>query len=180
MDSEGLEIVVGDCEELPAGSACCDAVFSATAYHWICPAAQLDRPAALLREGGIVAIVDLNQVSSPDDHGFFDAVTPIYDRHGQGHSGPPAPARDAVEPRIWQPLVSDDRFAGVTVRSYDWNQHYTANEYRTLMLSYSGTQMMEPQQRVALLDEIEVSIRNDFNDRVTRPLVVTLTTARLL
>ena len=49
-----------------------DAVFSATAYHWVTPAAQLDRPATILKPGGVMAIVDLNQVDSPDDDGFFD------------------------------------------------------------------------------------------------------------
>ncbi len=47
------------------------------------------------------------------------------------------------------------------------------------MLSYSGTQMMEESDRVGLLDDIESFIRNDFDGVVTRPLVVTLTTATL-
>jgi hypothetical protein len=47
------------------------------------------------------------------------------------------------------------------------------------MLSYSGTQMMQESDRVGLLDDIEHFIRNDFGGVVTRPLVVTLTTATL-
>ncbi len=48
-----------------------------------------------------------------------------------------------------------------------------------LMLSYTGTQMMLDADREGLLDDIETFIRNDFDGVVTRPLVVTLTTARL-
>jgi hypothetical protein len=47
------------------------------------------------------------------------------------------------------------------------------------MVSYSGTQMMEESDRRGLLDDMESLIRNDFGGVVTRPLVVTLTTAIL-
>jgi hypothetical protein len=47
------------------------------------------------------------------------------------------------------------------------------------MLSFSGTQMMNESDRIGLLDGLESLIRNDFDGKVTRPLVVTLTTATL-
>jgi hypothetical protein len=100
LPSDRLRVAVGDFEvmEIAAGEA--DAVFSATAYHWISREAQTDRPAAILRPGGLVAIVDLIQVDSPEDAGFFAAAQPIYERYGQGHSGPPAPSRENVDPKI--------------------------------------------------------------------------------
>ena len=179
LPSDRLRIGVGDFEvmEIVPGEA--DAVFSATAYHWISREAQTDRPAAILRPGGLVAIVDLIQVDSPDDAGFFAAAQPIYERYGQGHTGPPAPTRATVDPAIRSVLDEDRRFDSVAVRRYDWNQTYSASDYRNLMLSYSGTQMMKESDRVGLLDDIESFIRNDFGGVVTRPLVVTLTTATL-
>jgi SAM-dependent methyltransferase len=179
LPSDRLRVAVGDFEvmEIAAGEG--DAVFSATAYHWISREAQTDRPAAILRSGGLVAIVDLIQVDSPEDSGFFAAAQPIYERHGQGHSGPPAPTREGVDPKIRAVLDADRRFDCVDVRKYDWDQTYSASDYRNLMLSYSGTQMMEESDRVGLLDDMESFIRNDFGGVVTRPLVVTFTTARL-
>jgi hypothetical protein len=47
------------------------------------------------------------------------------------------------------------------------------------MLSYSGTQMMSANDQLGLLDDIESFIERHFEGHVTRPLVVTLTTARL-
>jgi hypothetical protein len=47
------------------------------------------------------------------------------------------------------------------------------------MLSSSGTQMMKQPDRVGLLDGMESFIRSDFGGVVTKPLVVTLTTATL-
>lgn len=179
LPSDRLRVSVGDFESsgIEPGA---DAVFSATAYHWISPAAQTDRPAAILRPGGLVAIVDLIQVDSPDDLGFFASTQPIYERHGEGHTGPPAPTRDAVDPPIRAALESDGRFGPTAVRRYDWNQTYTASDYRKLMLSYSSTQMMDRTRRLALLDDVEALIRTEFGGRVTRPLVVTLTTAALV
>ena len=179
LPSERLRVRVGDFEaiEMVAGEA--DAVFSATAYHWISEEAQTDRPAAILRPGGLVAIVDVIQVDSPDDAEFFAAAQPIYERYGQGHVGPPAPTRGSVDPAIRAVLDADRRFDSVAVRRYDWDQTYGASDYRDLMLSYSGTQMMTESDRVGLLDEIELFIRNDFGGVITRPLVVTLTTATL-
>ncbi len=178
LPTDRLHVTVGDFEHTAIDSSSVDAVFSATAYHWISPQAQTDRPAELLRPGGVLAIVDLIQVTSPEDDGFFDAAQPIYEKHGEGHQGPPAPTRDAVDPPIRKLLEADDRFEEVTVHRWDWDQTYSATAYRKLMLSYSGTQMMTPTDRLGLLDDIESFISEHFHGQVTRPLVVTLTTAR--
>jgi SAM-dependent methyltransferase len=174
-----LRVSVGDFETLNIPAACADAVFSATAYHWIAAAAQTGRPAHILRPGGIIAIVDLIQVDSPSDLGFFASAQPIYDRYGQGHRGPPAPTRDRVDPNIRSVIEADGRFDDVGVRRYDWDQTYSASDYRKLMLSYSGTQMMDEADRLGLLDDMESFIERDFGGRITRPLVVTLTTGVL-
>jgi SAM-dependent methyltransferase len=179
LASDALRITVGDFEQVAVPDGSMDAVFSATAYHWISPAAQLDRPASILAPRGVLAIVDMNQVDSPDDRGFFAAVQPVYERHGQRHSGPPVPPRDVVEPAIRHALDDDRRFVDVRVLHYDWNQTYTAAGYRKLMLSYSVTQMMLPEDRERLLDDVEAFIQERFEGQITRPLVVTLTTARL-
>jgi hypothetical protein len=133
----------------------------------------------LLKPDGVLAVVDLIQVDSADDRGFFAAAQPIYARHGRGHSGPPAPRRNAVEPTIRLALDDDDRYTAVQVLRYDWDQRYTAAEYRLLMQSYSVTQMMPPDERRSLLDDMESFVRDRFDDEVVRPLVVTLSTARL-
>jgi SAM-dependent methyltransferase len=179
LPSPALTITIGDFEEADVGEHNFDAVFSATAYHWISPKAQVDRPARALKPGGVIAIADVNQVSSPDDKGFFAAAQPIYRRYGEGHTGPPAPERGAVDPEIHRVLRGDPRFSDAEVRTYDWNQTYTAAGYRKLMISYSGTQMMAPTARQGLLDDMENFVREQFDDQVTRPIVVTLTTARV-
>lgn len=177
LPTDSLAITVGDFEHVPPASPTYDAVFSATAYHWIQPPAHLDRPAALLRHGGLIAIVDLVQVDSDADGGFFAAAQPIYERYGERHVGPPAPGRSGVDPPMRRVLLGDDRFERVTLRTYDWDKTYTAAEYRAMMRSYSGTQAMHPAAREGLLDDIEALVVERFGGQVTRPAVVALTTA---
>jgi SAM-dependent methyltransferase len=179
LPSRELTITIGDFERVTIAENGMDAVFSATACHWISPRAQLDAPVRVLKPGGALAIVDLNQVSSPDDSGFFAAAQHIYERYGDGHAGPPLPERGAVDPPIRSALSTEPRFANVEVRRYDWNQTYSAAGYRKLMLSYSVTQMMEASARRRLLDDMERFVDEHFDGQVTRPLVVTLTTATL-
>jgi SAM-dependent methyltransferase len=104
LPSEDLHVTVGDFDRVDIPERSTDAVFSATAYHWISVQAQLDRPAAILKPYAIMGIVDLNQVESTDDDGFFEAAQLIYERYGEGHTGPPAPKRDNVDPPVGQAL----------------------------------------------------------------------------
>lgn len=168
LPSDRLRVTIGDFEVIDIAPGA-DAVFSATAYHWISHPAQTGRPAAILVPQGLLAIVELIQVDSPDDLGFFAAGQSIYERYGEGHTGPAAPTRASVDPAIRSVLQADQRF-----------QAYSASEYRKLMLSYSGTQMMDESRRMGLLDDMEAFIMNEFGGYVTRPLVVTLTTATLI
>jgi SAM-dependent methyltransferase len=178
LPTERLQVSVGDFETIDLEANSADAVFSASAYHWISPSGQLDRPALILRPGGVVAIVDAIQVESPEDRGFFAAAQPVYERYGQGHVGPPTPARKGVEPPILRALARDPRFGAVDIHRWDWDQTYTASGYRKLMLSYSATNMMDGRDRGGLLDDMESFVNTHYDGHVTRPLVVTLTVAR--
>jgi hypothetical protein len=96
-------------------------------------------------------------------------VTAIYERYGQGHAGPPAPTRESAAPPIRATLERDRSFDRVTVRKYDWDQTYSASNYRKLMSYYSGTQMMDKSARVGLLDDMEQFIEVGYGGFVTRP-----------
>ncbi|HRD99935.1 MAG TPA: hypothetical protein PLV68_01480, partial [Ilumatobacteraceae bacterium] len=89
-------------------------------------------------------------------------------------------SRERADPPIRQVLEADHRFGLVAVRRYNWNQSYSAADYRQLMLSYSVTQMMDETDRVGRLDDMETFIRDRFGGDITRPLVVALTTATLM
>ena len=72
LPSDRLRVTVGDFEDVIVAPCSADSVFASTAYHWISRAAQTDRSTAILRRGGIMAIVDGN-----GDLGTFTLATGI-------------------------------------------------------------------------------------------------------
>jgi SAM-dependent methyltransferase len=177
--STDLHVVVADFERVKLAAASFNCVFSASAYHWISPQGRRDRPAALLHAGGVLAVVELVQVRSAVDRGFFDAVQPIYEKYGEGGGREGTPEREDATAQVYAPLQHDRRYTDVTLRRFDWDQTYTSDQYRKLLTSYSGTQMMEPGRRQGLLDEIEHCAKSRFGGQITRPLVVAFVLARL-
>jgi SAM-dependent methyltransferase len=89
-----VEVVVGAFEEVELASGAFDAVVAANSYHWVPPEVRMTRPAALLRPGGQLALIALNQVASPADRGFFDEVRHVFSRHGSNQVITCAPARE--------------------------------------------------------------------------------------
>jgi SAM-dependent methyltransferase len=180
IGSPDLNVVVADFEQVDLEADSFDCVFSASAYHWISPQGQRDRPAELLHAGGVLAVVELVQVQSAVDRGFFDAVQPIYEKYGEGGEREATPERKAATARVYAPLQKDRRFTDVTMHRFDWDQTYTSDQYCKLMLSNSGTQMMEPARRQGLLDEIEQFTNRQFGGQVTRPIVIAFVLARVI
>jgi len=157
-----------------------DAVFSATAYHWVPTWAQTAQPARILRRAGVLAIVDTLQVDADEDDGFWERVQPIFDRHGAGRrpDDPPAMPPDEVTPSMLAILRTSDHFADVQLRRYRWDQRYTADEYGELHRTYSGWLAMPADDGEALLADVCAFIDSDFDGHIVRPLVITLLTGR--
>ena len=89
------------------------------------------------------------------------------------------PHAQGRDPAIHEVLESG---SGVSLRyrpAVRLGPDYSAADYRPLMLSYSGIQIMTEADRIGLLYGVESLIHNDFGGRITRPLVVTLTTGVL-
>ena len=147
LPTERLQVSVGDFETIDLAAESADAVFSASAYHWISPAAQLDRPAAdpapgrrprdrrtlpgrlargsrVLRRGA----ADLRAVRA----------------RARGSAGAGAAGRRTRRSRRHSPGILASLTS--TVHRWDWDQTYTAAEYRKLMLSFSDTNMMDAER----------------------------------
>ena len=174
---ERLSVVIGAFEDVELAVGEFDAVVVATAYHWIDKRAQVERPLELLRPDGALGVIDLIQVDSASDRGYFERVQPIYERYGQAKQDEPK-HYDTVAPKIAAHLEASGRYASVDVHRVRWDQTYTAASYRDLLWSYSGTQMMPEPERSRMLDELVGVVSDEFDDEITRPLVATLTLAR--
>ena len=176
-DNAALTVVNASFEDAALDRHSFDGVTTATAYHWIDHTAQIERPVELLRSGGVLGVIDLIQIDSPSDHGYFERVQPIYDAyHGEKSSWMPS-SYDTAESSVAERLRASELYSSVEVVRVPWDQTYTAAEYRDLLWTHSGTQMMPEPDRTSMVDELAAVVDAEFGGTVTRPLVATLTLA---
>jgi SAM-dependent methyltransferase len=156
-----------------------DGVVAATSFHWVEPRARTEKVPAILKPGGLTAIVGTNQVASSVDRGYFAASQGIYRKHFPDDPPEPSsiPGRDVV-PLDFEELAGNPRFERPELFRYDWDQRYTTAQYLDLVRSYSNTAQMSPEARAAFLADLEAFIDAEFEGYVIRPLVVTLSCAR--
>ena len=76
------------------------------------------------------------------------------------------PANDI--PRDSDEFDRSGRFGPVSFRRYEWEQTYTADTYRNLLLTYSGHRALPNQSRHALLDCITQLIETRYGSKITK------------
>jgi SAM-dependent methyltransferase len=174
-----VDIVIGPFESVDLTPASFDAVVAASSYHWVPPEARMTRPAALLRPGGHLALIALNQVASPADRGFFDEVHHVFSRHGQPGSHEPVPTHEELVPSFVDEIAASPEFGEPSIHRYRWNQRYTARGYTDLKRTDSNNRAMaDPEAREAMLAEVEALIESRYDGLIVRPLTASLVLAR--
>ena len=127
-----------------------DAVFPATAWHWVDPATRYALAADVSRPGGSLAVVTTSHVRPAGGDQFFLQIQDVYEEIGEtnGDSAPPLP-EDVPDP--WSDEIeTSGRFERPQVRRYLWEQPYTADGYIALLDTYSGHIAMAPEKRARL------------------------------
>ena len=174
-----VEVVVGAFEEVELTPSSFDAVVAANSYHWVPPEVRMTRPATLLRPGGHLALIALNQVASPADRGFFDEVRHVFSRHGQPGTHEPVPTHEDLVPSFIDEIAASPEFTNISVHRYRWDQRYTARGYTELKRTDSNNRAMaDPEAREAMLAEVEALIDSRYDGWIVRPLTASLVLAR--
>jgi SAM-dependent methyltransferase len=174
-----VDVVVGPFEKVDLALGSFDAVVAASSYHWVPRESRMNRPAALLRPGGHLALIALNQVASPADRGFFDEVHHVFSRHGLPGMHDRVPTHEELVPSFVDEIVASPEFADPSIHRYRWDQRYTARDYAELKRTDSNSRAMsDPEAREAMLAEVETLIDSRFDGWIVRPLTASLVLAR--
>ena len=174
-----VEIVVGPFEDVDLAPGSFDAVVAANSYHWVPPEVRMTRPAALLRPGGHLALIALNQVASPADRGFFDEVHHVFSRHGLPGTHEPTPTHEELVPSFLDEIAASPEFGEPSIHRYRWDQRYTSRGYTELKRTDSNSRAMaDPEAREAMLVEVEALIDSRYDGWIVRPLTASLVLAR--
>jgi SAM-dependent methyltransferase len=154
-----------------------DLVMSATAFHWIAPDIGYPKAAQVLKNTGSVAIFS-NEHPMPHA-GFFAEVQLIYqrvvpewsERHTTSLLDEDIQATAAVidATRLFEPVV---------VRTYPWEQSYTAERYLDVLNTYSNHRSLEPEKRTRLFDAIGDLIEKEYGGKVLKEYLAVLYIAK--
>jgi SAM-dependent methyltransferase len=145
----GVQIVNAEFETWRPERAEYDAVVAFTAFHWIPPGLRYTTSAAVLREGGALAVSMIHHVRPEDADPFFAASQADYDAVGEGGS-PPGPP-EAVE-GFAEEIDASGLFRIVGERRYQWDVVYTPDEYIDVLSTFSPNIAMEGTKRTRLFE----------------------------
>jgi SAM-dependent methyltransferase len=157
-----------------------DLAAAASSFHWLDEDEALGKLLAALRPGGWLALWWTSYGDEVRADPFRTAVDPLFEGVPDGPSQPaekgrPSFARDA-ERRL--EAISTAGFAAARHDEFPWSHTWDAVGIRNLYSTFSPISALGPKQRAEFLDSVERVARTDFGNRVDRPLVTSLYTAR--
>jgi SAM-dependent methyltransferase len=130
-----------------------DAAVAFTAFHWIDPDAKYEKTARLLRDGGSLAVVTTQHVLPEGGDAFWAEVQEDYDAIVPSPDNRPPPRPDEV-PDLSVEIEASGFFRHVAVRRYLHDVPYTADEYVSVLDTYSGHRSTPEEQRLRLYERI--------------------------
>jgi SAM-dependent methyltransferase len=180
-----VEVVSSSFEEWEAGDARFDAVASFNAFHWIDPEVRYAKPAQLLRDGGVLAVVASHYVVPDDADPFwievqedYEAIGPTADVVGLPIGDNRAPPHPDQVGDLSDEVDASGHFHNAAVRRYLWTVCFTAAEYIDLLRTSSWHRALDQGARRMLFERIHQRIEAQ-PDRCVRPtLLATLNVAR--
>ena len=148
--SGAVEVVTAAFEDWPLPEEPFDAVFSATAFHWIDPAVRVAKSADALRPGGLLATVATHHVAGGTTRRSSRRCRTVTSATIRPTPRARADARDIPDDDA--ELASSGRFGPATFHRYEWELAYSTAEYLDLLLTYSGHRALPDARRQGLLD----------------------------
>jgi hypothetical protein len=125
-------------------------VLAATVWHWIDPEVRYRRARELLRTGGHLAFWSAAQVFPEGGDAFFLEIQDVYDEIGEGLPADATWPRPGELPDSSAEVQRSGLFVDVTVRHFDWEISYDAEQYVRLLETFSGHISIEPWKRKGL------------------------------
>ncbi len=172
-----VQVLTAVFEDWPLPRQPFDVVLAATAFHWLDPAVRVEKAAAALRPGGILATVATHHVAGGTER-FFADVQGCYERFDP-KTPPNLRLRPADEiPADSEEIAQSSHFDEATFVRYEWDLSYTCAEYLDVLRTYSGHRALAPPARHGLLRCIQNLIDRDYGGAITKRYLTELRVAR--
>jgi SAM-dependent methyltransferase len=175
-----VEIVNENYETWQPAHSAFDAVVAFTAFHWIAPEARYEGSASILRPGGALAVVSTQHVLPADGDDFFRAVQEDYEQvlpeDPDTKRGAPVPP-ETVEHVLGREIGVSGYFRHVGARRYVWDVTYSADQYVSVLDTYSGHRALDAETRERLFSLIRRRIDARPEQRVRKTYLALLDVA---
>jgi SAM-dependent methyltransferase len=165
------EVIVSTFEAAALPETSFDLVVSATAFHWVDQSVGVPKAAAVLRDGGWLALWwnIFGDASRPDP--FHDALQPVLAAKAPHliADGEQALAYTTDSETRTAEITRGGLFGPVERDVIRWTGKHTPIELRRMFGTFSIWLALEPPLRKELLDDIEAIARDQFGGLVERP-----------
>lgn len=172
-----VEVVHSSFEDWEPPATPFDCVFCVNAFHWIDPEVRYAKASAVLRDGGVLAVVASNYVVPEDADPFWTEVQDDYEAVGAGRLDP-ADMRPSSVRHYRDEMAASGYFAALDVTRYLWQLPFSAIRYRELLETSSWHKTLPEPARSDLLDRIQRRVEAQADGTITATLAATLTIGR--
>jgi SAM-dependent methyltransferase len=177
-DRVDIRVTALEDADLPESSF--DLATAASSFHWIDQATGLATMVRALRPGGWVALwwTGFGDPQRPDP--FRDATEELMRTMPKSpvgsHRGGRTPSAGGSE--AWLQALGAAGFEDASHERIPWSKTFDAKEIREVFSTFSPFLYVDGERRTEVLDALERIARTEFDDRVDKPLVTALYTAR--
>ena len=177
---DGVDIRVTALEDVDLPESSFDLAAAASSFHWIDEATGLATVYHALRPDGWVALwwTGFGDRDRPD--AFHDATVELLESMPKSPVGSHRAGRVPSEggDPVWLTALRDARFENMAYERIPWSKTFDATEIRAIFSTFSPLLVVDEERRTRTLDELERIAHEDFGDRVEKPIVTALYTAR--
>lgn len=176
----GVDIRVTALEDTDLPAESFDLAAAASSFHWIDEAAGLSALFGALRPGGWVALwwTGFGDPARPDP--FRDATAQLLSEMPSSpvgsHRGGRTPSEGGSE--RWLTALATAGFEDESHERFPWTKTFDASGIREIFSTFSPFLYVDEQKRTELLDALERIALTEFGNRVEKPIVTALYTAR--
>ncbi len=152
--------------------------YAANSWHWLDRDTRWSKTAALLDDGGHLAVFGASHAFPEGFDQFFTEIQAVYTEIGEGTADwPPPPPRVGNADLVAEGL-SSGLFGLAQQHLYVWSLDYDTDSYLALLSTFSNHIRMDPVKRDHLYAEVRRLISHRPDRRVTRHWQAQLTLFR--
>lgn len=178
-DYIGIDIVEGDFNEMQLPTDTYDMVVTATAFHWLEETSRVDKIWNVLKNGGLVAIIDTVHVDNDIDK-FPSTSQKCYRKWDvstvEDYKLPKL--QETTEKGFGRKSEFNGKFNTILDKSFPGDITYVTEKYLELLQTYSDVLRMPKDKKGGFLNCITDMIDNEFNGKITKSYVWQLFLAR--